>query len=258
MFVLPGHLPTSNLFAKAILPGHRGFFIAYVLLPFALVAGNMRRVLARDNFLSLYSLVFIFSLPFNLAGFAGIGGSTNSLHGALYLIPAGAVWLTRRTAPWTRGVRLVPLALMSAALALQSSTQWPLATRPRTAGLREGMQLARQLPGQVYFPWNPLLTIYADGRFDHVEDGLNVRAAIGRPVSPALFRQYLPPSYSAVAYDRQVATGPVYLSLPAEAHQSLLGEWIIFSWERSGSPASPASSGARSKSPNVDLDLLAL
>ena len=96
--------------------------------------------------------------------------------------------------------------------------------------LRQARSLAAQLPGQVYFPWNPIATYYADGRIDHTEDGLLTRRVAGRPLSDAQIRQHLPPQLSVVAFHRFVNDGIVKALIPPGAKQDPFGEWVLYSW----------------------------
>jgi hypothetical protein len=225
MFVLPGGIPGIALGAKLADPLYRSHVVAhlsaYVAAPLVILAWKRQRVFRRDSATLLPALVFLFSLPFNLAGLLTVGGNINSLHGAVYLLPAAALWLAGR--PRLRIITLL------AVLGLQSSVQWPLLWRPAVAGLHQGRSLASQLPGQIYFPWNPLFTYFADHRFDHAEDGLLTRAVAGRPVPPALIRAHLPPHLSVVAYHGFVIDGYVrHQLIPAGARREQYGEWILY------------------------------
>jgi hypothetical protein len=161
-------------------------------------------------------------VPFNLTGFLTVGGNVNSWHAAVYLLPAAALWLAQRPR--------FGAAFLLAVLCFQVAIEWPLRWRPALNGLRQGQALAAQLPGQVYFPWNPLPAFFADRRFDHAEDGLQTRAAAGRPVPPAVVRAYLPPHLCVVAYHGFTVDGYVQKLIPAGAHRDQFGEWILFSW----------------------------
>ena len=96
--------------------------------------------------------------------------------------------------------------------------------------LRQGAALARQLPGEIYFPWNPLLTYFSDGRFYHVEDGLITRSIAGRPVPLAVVNAHLPPAMCVVAYHRYTIKSFVHSFVPADAQRNEFGEWILLSW----------------------------
>jgi hypothetical protein len=229
MFVIPAGFPLIDAAGKIVHPLYLGYVLTYVAGPALLIVLQARRLLRREHPALAPILVFACSIPFNLASFLNIGGNTNSLHGAVYLFPAAALWLAARRPrpggwPWP-----APVAL-AAALAVQVAGQWPLPMRPQLTGLRQGAALARQLPGQVYFPWNPLLTYFSEGRFDHAEDGLIVRSLAGRPVPPPVVKAYLPPTMCVVAYHRYIIDGYVRALIPADAKRDTFGEWILLSW----------------------------
>jgi len=236
MFVLPRGFPWTDLVAKAVHPIYRNYFLAQCVLPTVIVIVAARRIFRRDSPFLLPGLMFIFSLPFNLAGFATIGGNINSLHGGLYLLPAVAAALVARPGPRSRGLPLVAVLVWSGLLLLQCAAQRPLSFAPDVTALRQAESLARQLPCEIYFPWNPLLTYYADGRIDHAEDGLLTRRVAGRPVPAAVLRQYLPPRFCVVAFHRLVNDGIVKSLIPADAQCAVFGEWILYSWPPPGPP----------------------
>lgn len=229
MFILPAGFPLLEPAAKTVHPLYLGFVLTYVVAPALLVALLAPRLFRRDHPALAPVLVFACSLPFNFAGFLPIGGNLNSLHGAVYLLPAAALWLAARRlrpGPWPWPA---PAAL-AAVLAVQIASQWPLPLHLQQTGLREGASLARQLPGEIYFPWNPLLTFFSEGRFYHVEDGLITRSLAGRPVPPSVVKAYLPPRMCVVAYHRYAIDGYVRGLIPVDAKRTAYGEWILFSW----------------------------
>ena len=226
LFVLPGSFPWIPLGIKIADPGYRlhvlAYLIAYLAGPLLLLLGLRRAVFHRESAVLLPALVFLFSLPFNLTGFLTVGGNVNSWHAAVYLLPAAALWLARRS-------RLAAVSLL-VILGCQAAVERPLRWRPVVNGLRQGQALAAQLPGQVYFPWNPLLSFFADHRFDHAEDGLLTRAAAGRPVPPKTVQSFLPPKMCVVAYHGAAVDGYVKSLIPADARHDQFGEWMLYSW----------------------------
>jgi hypothetical protein len=235
MFIVPAGFPLLEPAAKLVHPLYLGSVLTYVVAPALLIILQAPRLFRRDHPALAPVLVFACSIPFNLAGFLPIGGNVNSLHGVIYLLPAAALWLAARrpgsgTWPWR-----APVAL-TAVLALQIAGQWPLPLHPQQTGLHQGAALARLLPGQVYFPWNPLLTYFSEGRFYHVEDGLIVRSLAGRPVPPSVVKAYLPPRMCVVAYHRYTIDGYVLGLIPADARRAIFGEWVLLSWTPPAAP----------------------
>lgn len=231
MFVVPGGFPWVELLPKAIHPIYRGYVLLQVVLPALILLVAARQIFRRENPALLWALMFACSLPFNVAGFATIGGNINSLHGCLYLLPAGAVWLTRRGLRAGGGRFAVPALLLGAILVAQVGTHRPRPLQPDVLALRQARNLAAQLPGQIYFPWNPIATYYADKRIDHTEDGLLTRRVAGRPLSDAQIRRHLPPQLSVIAFHRFVNDGIVKALVPPGARQDQFGEWVLYSWD---------------------------
>ncbi len=229
MFVIPAGFPLLDPAGKLMHPLYLGSVLTYVAGPVLLIVLQARKLLRREHPALAPILVFACSIPFNLAGFLTIGGNINSLHGVVYLLPAAGLWLAARRPgrgawPWPAA------AALAAILAVQTAGQWPLPLHPQLTGLREGAALAKLLPGQIYFPWNPLLTYFSEGRFYHAEDGLIVRSLAGRPVPPSVVKSHLPPAMCVVAYHRYAIDGYVRRLIPAGAKRDRFGEWILFSW----------------------------
>ena len=229
MFIIPTGFPLLEPAAKIVHPLYLGFVLTYVVAPALLVALLAPRLFRRDHPALGPVLVFVCSIPFNLAGFLPIGGNLNSLHGVIYLLPAAALWLAAQRPGPGRWPWPAPVAL-AAALAVQVVGQWPLPLRLQQTGLHQGAALARQFAGRIYFPWNPLLTFFSEGRFYHAEDGLIVRSLAGRPVPPSVVQAHLPPAMCVVAYHRYVIDGYVRGLVPADAKRAAFGEWILLSW----------------------------
>ncbi|MCX6950636.1 MAG: hypothetical protein NTV51_00370, partial [Verrucomicrobia bacterium] len=203
----------------------------YVALPLVGLFAARRQVFRRDSPWLLPALIWLFLLPTSVLSFYKMGGSSNSLNGVLYLAPmaslaavgwlrdfrpsASSVWLA--TAVW---VVTVPHLLVSPLLPL----------RPLTVHLETGEILARRFPGRIFFPWNPLLTFYTEGRFYHTEDGLNVRRVSGAARPPAAIRRDLPPAWSITAIPGWRDSG-VYKQLqPPDARLGFFGKWTIYTW----------------------------
>ncbi len=238
MFVVPAGLPLVPLLAKATQAQFLPHVLIGVALPTLIVLATLRRVLIRRDTLALSYLMFLTSLPFNLMGFASIGGNVNSLHAHLYLLPA-LVWslslLKTRWAPFFFPGAALMIAL---ALGVHFGNAPVLALRPATGAANQAETLARDYAGRLYLPWHPLATYYAEGRFDHVEDGIMTRALAKRPLTATTVRQHLPPLYSLVAYQEFIYDGFVTRHLvPEDAVQSSFGNWQILSWPPSPSKA---------------------
>lgn len=232
---LPGRLPASPepLARLAELAPH---LTGFVVLPAVAVLVCHRRVFSRQSPWLLPILSWLALLPFGLAAVLKVGGNANSLSGVLCLLPALALVAATSWENRPGGVlRLagVVIALNAAQLAFEPAR--PL--RPVTAQLGRADYLAREFPGQIYFPWNPLVTFFSDRRFYHAEDGLYVRAAAGLGGTPALIRRDLPPRWVVTAHPSSSGGwGIVERLQPANASRQAFGEWTLDSWPEPAPP----------------------
>jgi hypothetical protein len=129
------------------------------------------------------------------------GGTLNSLQGFVLWLPPAAVIVVASCSSM-RGAAVARSCLAIAAIAgfsgriIASPVQ---AWRPFDVAYpyEDACEISRLLPMQVWFPCNPLVTVFTEGRLYHVEDGLHVRALIGRPVTVSAGRSQLPPRFSA-------------------------------------------------------------
>lgn len=228
MFVLPSHLPLAPLLPKILSAPYWGPVAGYVVLPCLCLVGLGRRILTRDSNWLLPGAVFVCSLPFNFLAFASVGGSSNSLHGAVYLIPAASVAIAAGL-PSKKPISLGAVLVMIT-LAFQFSMLRTFRFTPAVLPLQQGQVLAEELRHHIYFPWNPLLTYFSDGRFYHVEDGLTTRSAAGAAASRAQIFQHLPQHINAIAYHKFTYDGPIVQLIPAHAREDQFGEWVMYSW----------------------------
>ncbi len=164
-------------------------------------------------------------LPLGLAGFLKAGGDLNLLHSWPYLLPA---FLLVGLAPHSGAGPRAWLAATAAALALHVSEFRALPARPYTRHFTEAAAILDAFPGAVWFPQNPLITFYRDGRFWHSEDGLVTRALAGLDDlhTPAL-RRHLPAPLAAVAFPRSAPVPAVMPLLPEFTQAQPLTYWVV-------------------------------
>jgi hypothetical protein len=204
----------------------------HILAPAIFILLYHRRAFARGSALSLATLSWLTALPLGLAAIFKIGGTINSLHGLLYLLPPALVtwWSYRRDAVdhvCRTSMAAAALGIAVIRLTISPAPSWS----PITAHLRQGDALAAQLPGEVWFPWNPLITYYREGRLDHVEDGLQVHLLAGLPLSAEEITAFLPPHWSMVARLTNSAHWGLATELAPPEHQtSTFGNWTLQSW----------------------------
>ena len=223
-FVIPSRIPWDNLWMKAIAPIYLPYVALYVILPVCLLAARWRKSLFMETPEQAGYWYFLLSLPFNIAGFATIGGNINSLHGCVYILPCLAIAAARHRT-W------LPPAAIILALALQIL---PYADKPPSlASARQSMKQAEQLAdacrGEIYFPWNPLITFYSEQRFDHTEDGLLTRALTGEEISGEKLHAGLPPHLGYIAYQSGIRHSYFEERMPRTLAIYYFGGWTLVS-----------------------------
>jgi hypothetical protein len=246
LFVLPSALPWTDE------PVHRLFDLTpelslHLLVPALVLLLCRRAVWARESPLLLPSLAWLLALPPGLLSLMKIGGTINSLQGFTLWLPAAllaglAATRSTRGASWfLAGGALLTVAICGGRLARLPV----IPSRPLVEHYRQAEYLARTFPGEIWFPWNPLVTVYSDNRFDHGEDGLYVRFLAGHAITQDHARAQLPPRMCVIALPRGAADWGIALSLlPANAQRTEFSLWTLYSW-----PPTPAAAPAPAAAP---------
>ncbi len=194
-----------------------------------------RHLIRRDSTLSLPALAWICTLPAGLAGILTLGGTLNSLQSLLYLLPAVAVCaplnIEERFARFGRwlpvGIALIVVTLIGTRLMLDSGRPF----KPVIGHIRQGEVIAQQFKGRVWFPWNPVLTIYSDDRFYHAEDGIYVRFLTGHALDYVHARAHLPENWQITALPAGGSDWGIALNLHRPPEQKVAsGWWSLYLW----------------------------
>ncbi len=229
LFTLPAGLPWAASLGERLVE-----FMPYLLLqvgvPLVVLGLLGSRVWQKDSPWLLPTLAWATAWPLDLVALFKTGGSINSLHGWLFFLPP-VVTLLAASANFTGFRRPAVIILVAAGLSARLATAAPGTWRPLDQHLRQGEFLARSLPGEVYFPWHPVVTFYAERRFDHVEDGLFMLYLSGRPMMGAAVAAHLPPHLHVVAFlHHELDWGIARTLIPPGAQQSTFGAWELSSW----------------------------
>ncbi len=180
--------------------------------------------------LALPMLTWLLAWPLGLSSVFKIGGTNNCLQGYPLFLAAGAVVVVGLLAEWLGRPRAVAAVALFATviLAARITTREINVWRPHVEAYHESVSLSRRLPERLWFPWNPLVTIYSERRLYAVEDGLYVKQVTGRPESPDQTRRHLPGKFAAIVLagtgsDWGIASG----FLPPPVEQVDLEFWTI-------------------------------
>lgn len=229
LVTVPGRLPWADDVAQRARD-----IVPWVLLlwglPALVLAATRRRWRADSPALWLPIAGWLSTLPLAVAGLFTTGGSINHLHGYALLTPPALVVLlalarqaTPRAAPLA-AVLTVGLVLGKIAI----TDHVPL--RPATERVRTADTLLRAAPGELWLPWSPLVTWFAERRFDHTEDGLYVRFITGHPVSLTHARAHLPPRCRAMALPPGADWGVAIKLAGDPSTEREIGGWRVVRW----------------------------
>ncbi|HED66765.1 MAG TPA: hypothetical protein ENJ09_14570 [Planctomycetes bacterium] len=220
--------PFPAWFNLIVIPGSHEFYpfgpiaaeLARMSLPWLLVLGwslytsrhATRAPLTRP--FGLFLLCALFLAPTSFLARAKLGGFLNSWHSHAYLILAASLALfdTISCAPARREILPLARRRVALALALLVLAFLPYRRAARAYHVLDGPNLqertlafARAHAGEVFFPWNPLVTLLTDGRLYHFEWGVRDREIAGYPPTEAHIRAHLPERLTYVMYPRDVA-----------------------------------------------------
>ena len=240
LVTVPTHLPWAPHPLGRVLDMAPQLVIHLVLPALILIFGR-KKIWARDSMLLLPSLAWLLALPSGAAAFMKFGGTLNSLQSFTYWLPpallAGlAVVQTHRRAA---GLLAATAVAAAAICGVRCARMDHLPLRPLTEHYREAAHLADALRGEIWFPWNPLVTIYSENRFYHVEDGLCMRFLAGHALTLSHARQELPAHMCVLALPRGGTDWGIALRLaPPDARVDDFGLWTLHSWPPpAGAPA---------------------
>lgn len=242
LVAIPGRLPwvddLSARFAMRPWP-----LVAQIALPCAgLILLKITRKWPERNsesgrFFLITVLAFAFMLPVGFAAFLKIGGDTNLFHSWDYLLPGLLLaWLAAEKSDSWAQYRAPAVAVC--AIALRWNDVIALPAEPITAHLDAAEQLMATHPHRLWFPRNPLITYYADGKLWHSEDGVQTRFLANYGLREADFRRHLPPDLEGVAYPALVEF-PFSMPLLSEFDREIKGQfWTLHVRSAAGSDKS--------------------
>jgi hypothetical protein len=182
--------------------------------------------------LRLPFIAWVCSLPLGIIGLFTIGGSTNNLQGfhliAAPLLLVALTAISKRTRNFYRPLTSA-FVIVILCLRVQHAELTPV--RPALFKIKEAIAIQAHFPEQVWLPWSPLVSYYAEDKFYHSEDGLYVRFITGNPVSLKQAMTHLPPRFRAMAFPgKDMQWGVARNLAKPNQRQWELGEWLIIEW----------------------------
>jgi hypothetical protein len=175
-------------------------------------------------------LAAVLLLPAGALGANKIGGEPSSFHSVYYLIAGVAALFADlgHRAPATRSVAWA-FCILAVLAAWQSGRCVP---RPTQMGVwhnnhQRAYETALRHPGEVYFPWQPLASLLAEGQLYHFEYGMLDRYIAGFEPSPPHFQAHLPPRLRWVAAHARIWTLNHFFADYADTSLPELPGWIV-------------------------------
>ena len=205
-------------------------FLVHALVPLALWLWLRGSEKSSQTALTLPLIAWLIAWPLGLASVFKTGGTNNCLQGFPLWLPAGCVvfvaalerWLGRPQA--VVAVAVAAISLLSGRLASREITLW----RPPVGVYDEAIELSRRLPGMLWFPWNPLVTVYSEARLYPVEDGLYVKQVTGRPEPREQTLAHLPARFAGIVLAENGSQwGLASALMPPPVETIDLHHWVI-------------------------------
>ncbi|MBI1371750.1 MAG: DUF2029 domain-containing protein [Phycisphaera sp.] len=191
----------------------------------------------------LFVIVAVLLIPLSILGMAKVGGFYNSMHTAFYVqvaawVAIGSLAMVRHRPRFAVAVKAVMLIAIGwkVAAALPEVDTLPGAAQLADNPTERGAAFVRAHPGEVYLPYHPLATYFAEHAVYHNGYGLFDRRSYGRTDTPEYVRAYLPPHLRYIA--RQSAAEHAELDLLPEFNRRIeapeLPGWEV--WVRGDDP----------------------
>jgi len=184
---------------------------------------------------SVFLVAALAVLPTGVLAAIKLGGDRNSLHSVYFLAIATALALAgewpaglRRSREW-RTAGLLTAAVLATTLSFrQTEAHARLTALPAQCLSQEDWAFARTRPGEIYFPWDPLATLLAEGKMYHFEYGVFDRIAAGRPLTAAQLASGLPTRPALVIYPKADYPRTMLAGFPGYVFDRTTDGWIVF------------------------------
>ncbi|MCF7687604.1 MAG: hypothetical protein K9M98_04435 [Cephaloticoccus sp.] len=193
-----------------------------------------KKLLARDHILRLPLLAWLCSLPLSIFGLLTTGGSTNNLYGWQMLAAPVLLCLLKGWHENYRSTifRVWPSAAVIGVICLRIVWADHAPIRPDTGIVQQAVAIQASLPRQVWLPWNPLVSWFADRKFYHAEDGMYVRFITGHSITVTQARAHLPEHFHAMAFPSPLMQWGIAAKLSPVDHVTRhIGGWEILLWD---------------------------
>lgn len=204
------------LFKSGICLGQAAVYLLLWLLAFGFRAfsgkkANLRSIgeTLREHRWLLFIFVAVTMIPGSLLGEVKIGGKDNSYHTLYYLMVGAGMaaycWASQVTGELRRSALIGIYLLAGVLVGLRGMDLIDLmyARSLENSAQQQAHDFAKEHPGEVLFPWNPLATLYVDKKLYHFEYGVYDRVLAGFPPDEEHFAKHLPENLNYVIWQNQ-------------------------------------------------------
>jgi hypothetical protein len=190
-------------------------------------------------------IIAIFLIPTTLLGRVKVGGVENTLSPTIYFLAIASLLVIKEVVLnssrklWRSLIFSGVLAIVTAATLIQtlpfnylSDLKRSLPNNPQAVAYR----YAKDHAGEVYFPFNPLSHLFAEGKLYHFHYGLFDRQLAGDRLTDAHFYAHIPNKLKFVAFPPKFPSRDLRKSPPMQYLRQFsqkislpeLPEWTIF------------------------------
>ncbi len=214
MFIIPGHHPWETdlkqlyqLFIPLYIPMFVVLWISFISCIHAFREWKgLSSFLVKRPWLFLLSISIVM-LSISVFGRMKIGGDVNTFHSIYYLIATLALLLvetnisdTKNKASWNNR-QLVFLCLATIILCpwnkINFNSFWFKISKNQ---IEEAYGFAVTHPGEVYFPWYPIVNVTVDKKLYHYSYGIYDRELAGYKIGKELFLANIPPKMKYIVF----------------------------------------------------------
>ena len=192
----------------------------------------------REEPWTLLVLAAVLMIPTSILGRAKVGSWESAYHSLYYIIAAASLVLIRLTEPrysgsFDRLFSRIALAATIVAVALCAPylSNLSLLLKMDLSPQQQAYKVALEKPGKVYFPWNPVSMLMAEGKLYNSEPGLLDLKWAGLMPSKEQFMLHVPPEMKYVAYQKDRPHEVAMELLPEfgrKVHLAELPGWIVY------------------------------
>ena len=171
-------------------------------------ARSIRRFVASNGWL-LFVLLALLNLPMTYFSLLKIGVDVNNVSLVVYFLALGALLAIKQTLQsvdyenFRLGLKIGLVVFCVDCCSIQFRNSYLSFTRALSIW-RNPSQLffeyTKAHPGELYCPRSPLVSLLAEGRVYHFENGVDDRALVRMPMTESEFRKNVPTSIKYIAY----------------------------------------------------------